>query len=134
MAWFKVDDMLHGHPKARRAGLDAMGLWVLCGAWAAAYNTEGFVPAWHVESHRHGLKHATALEKVGLWIPDTADDEQGWRFHDWEDYQPSADEIEREREQSRERQRARRARLAEARDKQRDKSVTVTRESRVTTP
>lgn len=26
MPWFKVDDKIHSHPKARRAGLAAMGL------------------------------------------------------------------------------------------------------------
>lgn len=112
MPWMKVDDALHSHPKARRAGLAAMGLWTLAGSWAMSYKTDGFVPAWYVSSHPSGRRHATTLVEAGLWTPSTRDGEDGWDFHDWTDYQPSATDIEADRERARERQRASRARRA----------------------
>lgn len=41
MAWFKVDDKLHSHPKLYRASLRAMGLWVLAGSWCSDQLTDG---------------------------------------------------------------------------------------------
>lgn len=112
MPWFRVDDTLHGHPKARRAGLAAMGLWNLAGSHSMAYKTEGFVPEWFVLSWPQGKRLAAQLVKQGLWLADAErDEEAGWQFHDWEDYQASADEVEEDREKARDRQRKRRARL-----------------------
>ena len=115
MPWFKVDDTLHSHPKARRAGLDAMGLWALCGAHSMQYKLDGFTPEWFVSSWRSGVRLAARLVDAGLWRPAERDGEKGWEFHDWADYQPTSDEIERDREMARERQRRRRERRAEAR-------------------
>ena len=44
MAWFKVDDKLHSHPKRYRASLRAMGLWVLAGSWCSDQLTDGVIP------------------------------------------------------------------------------------------
>lgn len=115
MPWFKVDDTLHGHPKARRAGLEAMGLWSVSGSYCMSYKTDGFVPEWYVQSWPHGLKLAARLVSAGKWETYEKDGERGWVFHDWADYQPSSDEIESERENARERQKKRRQRLREAR-------------------
>ncbi len=116
MPWFKVDDTLHGHPKARRAGLEAMGLWSVSGSYSMSYKTDGFVPAWFVQSWPHGLKLAEKLVLAGKWEPARKADETGWVFHDWSDYQPTSDEIESEREHARTRQKERRQRLRSARN------------------
>lgn len=116
MPWFKVDDTLHSHPKPRKAGLAAMGLWSLAGSYCMAYKTDGFVPAWFVSSWPNGRKLADQLVKAGQWEIGERDGETGWYFHDWHDYQPSSDEIEADREQSRERQRKHRQRLRESRE------------------
>jgi len=116
MPWFKVDDTLHSHPKPRRAGLPAMGLWALSGSYCMAYKTDGFVPEWFVSSWPQGRKHADALAKAGKWEPGEKDGEVGWFFHDWLDYQPSSDEIEADREHARDRQRKRRQKLRESRE------------------
>jgi hypothetical protein len=89
MPWFKVDDHLHDHPKARKAGAEAMGLWVLAGSYAADNLTDGFVPE-HTLSRwtRRGKALAQRLVAAGLWFTDTQDDEPGWRFHEWEQRQP----------------------------------------------
>lgn len=111
MPWFKVDDQLHSHPKSRSAGLAAMGLWTLCGAHAMAYKTDGFVPRWFVVSFTNGSRHANQLVKAGLWEQVEND---GWQFHDWADFQPSSEEIERDRNAARERQRRSRERRRNA--------------------
>lgn len=109
MSWFKVDDTLHSHPKVRRAGAAAAGVWVTAGSYCMAYKTDGFVPAWWLDSWgKAGRIAARNLVEAGLW--DQVQD--GYVFHDWDDYQPTSDEIEQAREKSRERQQRRRRRLA----------------------
>lgn len=115
MPWFKVDDQLHSHPKPRRASLAALGLWALAGSYSMAYKLDGFVPGWYVAGHRDGRKHAETLVRVGLWHNAIRAEEEGYQFHDWNDYQPTSDEIEAEREAARERQRAHRAKRREKR-------------------
>lgn len=106
MPWFKVDDTLHGHPKARRAGLPALGLWTVAGSYSMSYKTDGFIPDWFVQSWPNGRKLAQQLVEADLW--DIADTDEhgsaGWVAHDWDDYQPTAEEIEQDREANRERQ------------------------------
>jgi len=114
---FRVDDMLHSHPKARRAGLSAMGLWSLCGSYGMSYKQDGFVPEWFVLGFPNGKRLATTLVSVGLWENATRDGEEGFQFHDWLDWQPSADEIERDRERQRVRSREFRRRLREGKKK-----------------
>lgn len=111
MPWFKVDDTLHSHPKARGAGLPALGLWSLAGSYCSQYVTEGHVPEWFVTSWPQGKRLASALVNAGLWMP--VDD--GWQFHDWDHYQMTREEIERDRELNRERQKKFRAKRREAR-------------------
>lgn len=122
MPWFKVDDTLHSHPKARGVSLAAMGLWSMCGSYCMAYKTDGFVPAWFVAGFPRGRTLAAELARAGLWASAIRNDEKGWQFHDWTDYQPSSDEIEREREASRERQR----RYREERRKKRNDGAGLT--------
>jgi hypothetical protein len=115
MPWFKTDDQFHSHPKPRRAGLAAVGLWNLGGSYSMAYKLDGFVPAWWVEDFPRGKQAAAALVRVGLWHTATREDEAGYQFHDWTDWQPTSAEIEADREAARERQRAFRARRRGAR-------------------
>ena len=101
MTWFKVDDTLGSHPKARAAGLAAMGLWVTAGAWASQHLTGGFVPDWYVKSWPSGQKRAANLVQSGLWI----EVDSGYKFHQWEERQPTKEHVESERAAARERQR-----------------------------
>lgn len=88
MVWFKVDDKLHDHPKARKAGPTAMGVWLLAGSWSADNLTDGFIPAAILP--RWGRpRDATRLVEVGLWHADEQDGEKGWRFHEWAERQPT---------------------------------------------
>ena len=88
MPWFKVDDKLHDHRKARSAGKSAMGVWVLAGSWSADNLTDGFVPV-SILPRWGNSRDAAKLCEVGLWHPDTQDGEQGWRFHEWTERQPT---------------------------------------------
>jgi hypothetical protein len=83
MPWFPVDDAFHGHPKARRAGFEAIGLWTVAGSYCMAYLTDGFVPEWFVKEKPRGVALAKRLVAAGLWRVGENDGEGGWWFHDW---------------------------------------------------
>jgi hypothetical protein len=115
VAFFNVDDQFHGHPKARKAGLAAVGLWTVAGSHCRAYKSDGFVPAWFVDGWK-ARRGAAQLVAAGLWHECEQEGEQGWRFHDWHDINETADELEKNRQRARDRQRKRRARLQSLRD------------------
>lgn len=108
MPFFKVDDALHSHPKARKAGLEAMGLWALSGSHCMAYLTDGFVAEWFVKTYPKGAALARRLVAAGMWRPDQRDGENGWSFHDWTDIQDTKQQIEADRKKARERKRRQR--------------------------
>jgi hypothetical protein len=117
MPWFKVDDGLHSHPKWLGASLGARALWVTAGSWSASHLTDGHIPRHVLASLGGRPKHATELVELGLW----AVDGDGWRFHDWDAFQPSSESVEADRANARERQRrAREKARASRRDSQRD--------------
>ena len=104
MSWFPVDDAFHSHPKARRAGMEALGLWTVSGSFCMAYLTDGFVPEWFVKEKPRGMQLAKRLVSAGLWKPGAKDSENGWWFHDWKPECTKA-EIEKARERARLRKR-----------------------------
>ncbi|MEV6908000.1 hypothetical protein [Amycolatopsis sp. NPDC051071] len=94
MAWFKVDDSLHSHVKAMRAGVEAMGLWVLAGSWAADQLTDGWVPSYAAQRLAANAEVlASRLVAAGLWHVGSNNGEDGWWFHEWCDRQPTRDEV-----------------------------------------
>lgn len=94
MAWFKVDDALHSHMKAMRAGTAAMGLWVLAGSWASDQLTDGWVPEYAIHRWSPGaVELAAKLVSAGFWVVGERDGEPGWRFHEWEEHQPTREEV-----------------------------------------
>lgn len=99
MTWFKVDDRLHSHPKALKAGLEAMGLWTLTGSYCATYETDGLVPRAVADRLAGGSERASRLAgklvAAGLW---DATDDGDWQFHDWHDFQPTRAELAANRE------------------------------------
>lgn len=99
MSWFKVDDRLAFNTKVVAAGNAAMGLWVRAGSWCASQGKGGFVPLIMANAMRMPCDSECdgqcdygcdidALLQVGLWH----DVPGGFAFHDWTDYQPSAEE------------------------------------------
>lgn len=101
MAWFNADDKMHSHPKARAAGLEAIGLWLLAGTYCKDYGTGGHVPSWYIQSWPRGKQLAQKLTTARLW----EEAEGGYQFLSWEEYQQTEQEVEENREKWRERQR-----------------------------
>lgn len=97
MTWFKVDDSLATHSKVALAGNAAMGLWVRAGAWASQQLTDGFIPR-QVVPMLGNTSQAKKLVAAGLW----AQEDGGYRFHDWQNYQPSAAEVAADRREKHE--------------------------------
>lgn len=95
MGWFKVDDQLAFHQKAVIAGNAAMGLWVRAGSWSCAQLTDGFIAKAMANAMANECD-ADALVLAGLWD----EVEGGYQFHDWAEFQPSA-EDEREKRKAR---------------------------------
>jgi hypothetical protein len=89
VTWFKVDDKLHDHRKARKAGKSAMGVWVLAGSWSMDNETDGFIPE-DVLARWGTPTDARRLVAAGLWDNGIHNEETGWWFHDWSVFQPSA--------------------------------------------
>lgn len=97
MAWVRLDDGFPEHPKVARAGDLAAWLYVCGLTYANRQATDGFIPA-SIVPRLTGLKNPLVLAKrlveVDLW--ERADDD-GYRIHDYLDYQPSSDRVRRER-------------------------------------
>ncbi|WP_062906412.1 hypothetical protein [Mycobacterium avium] len=113
--WCKLDDKLHNHQKARRAGLEAMGLWTVCLSYCGDQLTDGFVPAWYVATWipgRKGVALADRLVAAGLWERAELDGEKGWQVHDYLAHNPSREKVIADREAAAKRQAAWRAQKA----------------------
>lgn len=96
MPWAKVDDTLHSHPKARKAGLPALGLHLLAMSYCGQYLTDGFVDRdWLDERLRTASEHKLPdkLVTAGLWHRGDG----GFWIHDWLVYNPSRAEVEEKR-------------------------------------
>jgi len=94
MAWFRIEDSFHSHPKVKRAGNAAIGLWVRCGTWSASYETDGFVPI-DVAQGKDGFgsqREVEALVRAHLWVPSDG----GMLIPDFLEYnQSKAEGVER---------------------------------------
>ncbi|MFI5839432.1 hypothetical protein ACIA8K_06930 [Catenuloplanes sp. NPDC051500] len=102
MTWFKVDDSFHSHPKVLAADPAALGLWVIAGTWCSANLTDGFVPDYVLPRLLpDSARLADTLVTVGLWRRAKG----GYRFHDWHEYNPTAESVQDERKAARERMR-----------------------------
>lgn len=101
MSWLKVDDQFADHPKVLALGKDrlaGLGLWMIGSCYAGRFLTDGYIPATALPSGARRL--AERLVEVGLW--DHAAD--GYRIHDYLDYQPGRETVLRERRRNAARQ------------------------------
>lgn len=92
MAWARLDDSFHDHPKVDGLSLAAVGLYTLCLTWAHRHRKKailpGHIPAARVRKLAGSRAHplATELLAAGLW-----EDEPGlggYLIHDFGDYLP----------------------------------------------
>ena len=91
MVWFKVDDSMPFNTKTLMCSLEAIGLWVLAGAWASQQLTNGQVPKQVLPVLRANESVAAELVQAGLWIEDK--ENAKYYFHDWEKYNPTSEEV-----------------------------------------
>ena len=114
MAWLKVDDGFYDHPKVDDLSLEAVGLWLLCATYSSKHLTGGFVSRTRV-ARFGGIPSGTRSggRIGGDSVPDDTRsnpvDElvqsgllyevgEGYQFHDWDAYNPSAEEAKARRE------------------------------------
>lgn len=87
MAWARLDDNFHSHPKVHACSLAAVGLWTLALSWAAEHRRPD-IPTSTVKAlarnYARWRKTARELVDAGLWLETDA----GYRIHDFDDYQP----------------------------------------------
>lgn len=113
MTWYRVDDNFPDHPKLESLESDpvthaiAVAAWTLMGADCAKRRTDGrFTEArlrrvlpWP-EKMIAKAQNALLSEGCGLWKRDGS----ALVFHDWEDYQPTKEELDADRRAATERQ------------------------------
>lgn len=99
MAWFKVDDNLALHHKTVMAGNPAMGLWVRAGSWSRQSGTDGFIPD-AIAAQLGTPAQAKRLVAAGFWdrLP------TGYAFHQWDERQPSKEQMELDKAENARRQ------------------------------
>ncbi|WP_156027643.1 hypothetical protein [Mycetocola saprophilus] len=119
MAWFKVDDKLHASRKVmkipRRHRLAALGLWTIAGSWCADQETDGVVPDYMIEEWGGTTLLVNQLVTVGLWLQL----EDSTEFHNWEEYQPTKEQLDVARKKNAEK-------LRNWRERNRDVTTDVT--------
>lgn len=115
MPWLKVDDGFESHPKVkaipRGKRLRAIGLWTLAGSWSARTLTNGQIGTHMLDEFGATKGDAAQLVTARLWHTSGHDcddcpqpeEQDGYVFHKWHEYQPTREKVEAEREQARQR-------------------------------
>ena len=101
MVWFQVCDTFWSHHKVIDLPPSAGWLWVRAGSYCAQHLTDGFITAGVVKMLGGTDDDATTLVFAGLWKSVRG----GYRFHDWDGYQQSREEVLSKRAAHAERQR-----------------------------
>jgi hypothetical protein len=110
MAWFALDDGFDTHPKVRKAGNAAVGLFVRLGVHATRHLTEGhldgdIVRQYGTEPNVRKLIAVGMLHASGHACPRCEQPADGdYVIHDYLDYNKSRAQIEAAREAARKRQ------------------------------
>lgn len=110
MSWFQVDDGFYSHPKVlgipRGVRAEAIGTWLLAGAWSADKLRDGHVPAYMIDELGGTEAGAAALVEARLWIKRR----DGYQFKNWAKYQLTREKVEERRESEKKRKADYRAR------------------------
>ena len=105
MVWFQVCDTFWSHHKVIDLPPSAGWLWVRAGSYCAQHLTDGFITAGVVKMLGGTDDDATTLVFAGLWKSVRG----GYRFHDWDGYQQSREQVMAKRAAESERKRKLRA-------------------------
>lgn len=93
MTWARLDDGFGEHPKVVGLSDAAYRLHVNAICYSARNLTDGVVPVGALRSLGKTGKSVTELTTCGLWEPGDG----GYLIHDYLDYNPSREQVERER-------------------------------------
>ena len=98
MTWVKLDDLFPDHPKVQAAGQAAAWLHVAGICYCSRYLTDGLIPNVALAglgqyTKSRARKLADVLVRVGLW----EQEDGAYRIHDYLDFQPSREQVERQR-------------------------------------
>lgn len=103
MTWVRFDDQFTIHRKVTGLSDAAYRLHTEAIFWCARNLTDGFVPSEDVDvlaTARRPSKFVPELVRRGVWV----EVDGGWQIHDYLEYQPSKEKVERERQQKADRQ------------------------------
>jgi len=117
MTWVRLDEQFAQHPKTLQAGPLGLAMQVAALCYCNLYLTDGYVPAATAatllrfdnidvldengQATRMSWQHVVgALVDAGLWITVPG----GWEIHDFNQYQPTREQVLADREASRQRQ------------------------------
>lgn len=96
MTWVRLDDGFASHPKVLKTSDRSLRAFLVALCWSGNHPTNGRFPASLISA-----RAATELVGVGLFERTESDEEL--LVHDFLDYNPSKEEIERDRRSARER-------------------------------
>ena len=113
MSWVRIDDKAWAHPKLSSLSGNAVRLWLWALCWCNQQESDGRIPSSVLRLLGGCGREAKELVESGLW--EEADG--GWQVHDYLQYQPSKQQLEKTRTETRER-------VAAARERRRNANVT----------
>lgn len=105
MAWARLDDGFHDHPKVDQLSLAAVGLYTLCLTWAHRHRKTAIIPGHITEARVRKLAGkqtdvlAQELVMARLW--EVEPNLGGWEIHDFADYLPKERDPEERKEAGR---------------------------------
>ncbi|WBL18491.1 hypothetical protein [Citricoccus sp. NR2] len=108
LPWVRLDSRLPSNPKVlellSRTGGHKAAFAYICGlSYCGDKGTFGDIPSAALPFLHATKREANLLVKVGLWTAT----ETGYKVHDWDDYQPSRQYVDRVKKQRSEAARAR---------------------------
>lgn len=96
MSWVRLDDGVYDHPKLLAVAPATRWVWVAGLAYSSRYHQEGLVPGIALRRLEGTARDAAGLVAAGLWVPEG----NGWRIHDFDQYQPMNGELSRKRSEA----------------------------------
>jgi hypothetical protein len=99
MTWAKLSDNFHSHPKTLEMGFAATGLYAMGLSYAAAHETDGFLPHKWVRSVVQNQPYRGLIRRLidaNAWLIVT--EPPGYLIVDFLDYNPSREQIRQNRE------------------------------------
>lgn len=110
MTWVRLDCAFPRNPKVldlvHARAFRAVTVYISGLAYSGEHGLAGFLPASCLPYLHATTANAAQLVDVGLWEPQPG----GWDIHDWDAYQPAADEADRRRDKAKKAAEARWAR------------------------